>query len=441
MTMKELGLVTPVDRLGQRGVIAVANATYRGSDPGVSRTLGEFDRQILLSLIAAKPFEQVVSAGATDQQRVQRLWKVSQDLVGRRVASSRPIAAKARAALSAFCEQPGVSRLSAAPISLNSGGEMRFMSDPDRGATSARNHFLGPLGDAAKFAAWAYTPFQRLAAPELYGLLATRAFTTNGLYLNLGYWKAARTIDEACAALALLVAEAAGMGPDDDVVDVGFGFADQDLLWMERFAPRHITGLNVTPVQVRLARHRVRRCGLADHITLIEGSATAMPLPDACCDIVTAVECAFHFHTRADFIAEAFRVLRPGGRLVLADVIRAAPEPEGWRRRMQDFSWRQFAQKFAVPAANADQRTPYTAKLRAGGFETVDVTPIGEHVFPGWHRALGEDEALFARLPLAGRLPYRLLLNLDARTVYGAFDYVLATARKPTQERMPNGAI
>jgi ubiquinone/menaquinone biosynthesis C-methylase UbiE len=296
------------------------------------------------------------------------------------------------------------------------------------------------LGDAVRLAAWAYTPFQRLAARDLYGLLATRAFTANGLYLNLGYWKTARTIDEACEALATLVAETAAMGPDDDVVDVGFGFADQDMLWMERFAPRHITGLNVTPVQVRLARQRVRRRGLADRITLIEGSATAMPLPDACCDIVTAVECAFHFHTREDFLAEAFRVLRPGGRLVLADVIRAAPELDGWRQRLQDFTWTQFAQKFAVPAANADQRAPYTAKLRAAGFETVDVTPIGEHVFPGWHRALGHDRALFARLPLAGQLPYRLLLNFDAHTVYGAFDYVLASARKPTQEGVLNGA-
>ncbi|WP_294536450.1 class I SAM-dependent methyltransferase [uncultured Rhodoblastus sp.] len=279
-----------------------------------------------------------------------------------------------------------------------------------------------------------------MAAPELYGLLATRAFTANGLYLNLGYWKTARTIDEACAALATLVAEAAAMGPNDDVVDVGFGFADQDMLWIERFAPRHITGLNVTPVQVRLARQRLQRRGMADRVTLTEGSATAMPLPDACCDIVTAVECAFHFHTRADFLAEAFRVLRPGGRLVLADVIRAAPEPEALRRRVQDFAWSQFAQKFAVPAANADQRAPYVAKLNAAGFATVDVTPIGEHVFPGWHCALAEDAALFARLPPAGQLPYRLLLNFDARTVYSAFDYVLATARKPRGNGVRDGA-
>lgn len=209
---------------------------------------------------------------------------------------------------------------------------------------------------------------------------------------------------------------------------------------MERFAPRHITGLNVTPMQVRLARQRVQRRGMADRITLTEGSATAMSLPDACCDIVTAVECAFHFHTRADFLAEALRVLRPGGRLVLADVIRAAPESAKLRRRVQDFTWSQFAQKFAVPAANADQRAPYAAKLRAAGFAAVDVTPFGEHVFPGWHRALAEDPALFARLPLAGRLPYRLLLNLDARTVYSAFDYVLATARKPTGEGVRDGA-
>lgn len=297
------------------------------------------------------------------------------------------------------------------------------------------------LGDAARLAAWAFTPFQRLGASDLYGLLATRAFTTNGLYLNLGYWKTARNIDEACAALAMLVAEAAGMGPDDDVVDVGFGFADQDMLWMDRLAPRHITGLNITPMQVRLAQARVRRRGMADRITLVEGSATAMPLPDACCDIVTAVECAFHFHTRADFMAEAFRVLRPGGRLVLADIIRAAPEPDGIRRRLQDFTWRQFAAKFSVPAENADRRAPYTAKLRATGFEGVEVTPIGEHVFPGWHQALREDGALFARLPLAGQLPYRLLLNLDARTAYGALDYVLATARKPMQEEERHGAV
>ena len=54
---------------------------------------------------------------------------------------------------------------------------------------------------------WFYTPFRRMRAQDVYELVSTRAFSAQGLYLNLGYWKAARSIDEACAALAMLVAE------------------------------------------------------------------------------------------------------------------------------------------------------------------------------------------------------------------------------------------
>jgi SAM-dependent methyltransferase len=268
---------------------------------------------------------------------------------------------------------------------------------------------------------------------DLYDRLATRTFTARDLYLNLGYWKTARTIDEACPALADLVARGVAMGPDDEVVDVGFGFAGQDIMWMRRFAPRRIIGLNVTAAQVRIARHQVRRAGLSDRIDLREGSATAMPLADACCDIVTAVECAFHFDTRAAFFSEALRVLRPGGRLALADVIRADPSP-GPRGMLRDIIWGQFARGLSIPPDNADRIVGYRRKLRDAGFDRVAVTSIRDDVFPGWHRALRDDLALRRRLPLAARVLYRFLRRVDADTLYGAFDYVLTIARKPDGE-------
>jgi SAM-dependent methyltransferase len=286
-------------------------------------------------------------------------------------------------------------------------------------------------GSGAGLLGQAWAMLRPPAVPALYGMLGTRAFTARGMWLNLGHWAATHDIEEACPALARLVAQAAGMAPEDEVVDVGFGFADQDMLWMREIGPRRITGLNVTPLHVRLGRARVRRAGLSDRIDLREGSATAMPLPDACCDVVTAVECAFHFDTRADFLAEAFRVLRPGGRIALADIIPAAPEGGALRRRWQAASWRALARALAIPAANALTRADYAAGIEAAGFAAVAVRPIGDTVFPGFHQALREDAAFLARLPASARLAYRPLLRLPAGGVYAGLDYVLASARKP----------
>ncbi|HYN79636.1 MAG TPA: methyltransferase domain-containing protein [Lamprocystis sp. (in: g-proteobacteria)] len=263
----------------------------------------------------------------------------------------------------------------------------------------------------------------------LYRLASTNAFTERGLYLNLGYWTGARTIDEACEAMVDLVGRTAGITCADEVVDVGFGFADQDIYWTRRFAPRRIIGLNITPEQVRVARSRVRELGLEERIDLREGSATATGLPDACCDVVTAVECAFHFDTRERFFAEAARLLRPGGRLVLADSIPTGPDPDPWRSPLRALLSGVARAALAVPRANVYPREVYAAKLAAAGFEAVQVESIRDRVFPGWHRALLEDPGLRRRLGLVG-----WLLRTMPESQYAGFDYVLAVARRQSTE-------
>ena len=260
----------------------------------------------------------------------------------------------------------------------------------------------------------------------LYRLASTHAFTERGLYLNLGYWDGARTIDEACEAMVELVGRTAGITSADEVVNVGFGFAEQDIYWTRRFAPRRIIGLNITPEQVRLARARVRKLGLEDRIDLREGSATATGLPDARCDVVTAVECAFHFDTRERFFAEAARLLRPGGRLVLADSIPSGPDPDPWQNPLQALVFGAARAALAVPRANVYPREVYAAKLAAAGFEAVQVTSIRDQVFPGWHRALVEDPGLRRRLGPVGWL----LRSIPAEQMYAPFDYVLAVGRR-----------
>jgi SAM-dependent methyltransferase len=278
---------------------------------------------------------------------------------------------------------------------------------------------------------WLFNPLHGLDAGGIYDLLSTGVATESGLYLNLGYWSEAVDIDAASEALAMLVGEAAGMQPGDTVLDCGFGFGDQDLLWARALGPARIIGLNITASQVALARERVAAAGLGERVDLRHGSATAMPIESASIDKVVALECAFHFRTRERFFKEAWRVLRPGGRLVTADII-PMPHARDLRTRVkQRFSWGLVASKFAIPARNAYPLPGYRSRLAGCGFGNVRLESIRDRVYAPLHDYLrGHPERLERLHPLARRLARRALRS-EADSVYAGLDYVLASAMKP----------
>jgi ubiquinone/menaquinone biosynthesis C-methylase UbiE len=244
--------------------------------------------------------------------------------------------------------------------------------------------------------------------------------------MNAGYWRgldpsSPDALRRATAALFGLVANQVEAGPSDaHILDAGCGAGTFAALLLEQYGVRRVTGLDVARRPLAQARALLAERGLADSAALIQGSATQLPFEDASFSAVVSVESAFHFNSRADFFREAFRVLKPGGRLGLADYV--ATPPTGPLRASQLAILRRALQ---IPAANVQSMGGYLDQLEQAGFEVRVMDSIVQDVLPPYFRNLA-------------RQPLRSLVDLNPVFITGTatfflypWDYVVVSARKP----------
>lgn len=269
----------------------------------------------------------------------------------------------------------------------------------------------------------------------VYEFLGTKNnLAEKSLYLNLGYWKDATTYDTACEALAELLGEAAGMKAGDVVVDAGCGFADQDMFWCRKFGVGKIIGINITERHVQHGRERVKAAGLEARIELVRGSATELSVvPAESVDKVVALESAFHFKTRETFLLEAYRVLKPGGMIALADLVVASAGRDKAGTVAQKLANAVGQVAWQIPQVNLYGADVYREKMEAAGFVDCKVDVISEWVFKPFRefakKRIQEREVRERLHPLV-----RMMWSADHAQKYDGqpqtLDYVIAVGRK-----------
>lgn len=198
----------------------------------------------------------------------------------------------------------------------------------------------------------------------------TDATAVSGDPITSGLYDAAETPFEAALAASLGCGNPTALAqlePGQDVLDLGSGGGLDVLLSARRVAPGGTAyGLDMTPEMLALAERNRVEAGV-DNATFLRGVIEDVPLPDAAVDVVIS-NCVINLSpNKAAVIREAFRVLRPGGRFAVSDIVLLRDLPEGLQGVVGLWTG-------CVAGALRDQE--YLELLSAVGFEqaTVEVT-------------------------------------------------------------------
>jgi SAM-dependent methyltransferase len=194
-------------------------------------------------------------------------------------------------------------------------------------------------------------PFGNPITSNLYADSETGALPTEAIAASLG-----------CGNPTALAELKAG----ETVLDLGSGGGIDVLLSARRVGPSgKAYGLDMTDEMLALARENQRKAG-AQNVEFLKGEIENIPLPDNSVDVIIS-NCVINLSGDKDrVLAEAFRVLRPGGRFAVSDVVVRGEVPAAIRRSVE---------LWIGCVAGALEVSEYRTKLSGAGFEQVEVEP------------------------------------------------------------------
>lgn len=158
----------------------------------------------------------------------------------------------------------------------------------------------------------------------------------------------------------------AKLQPGEVVLDLGSGGGIDVLLSARRVAPNgKAYGLDMTDEMLALARENQRKAGV-ENVEFLKGEIENIPIPENSVDVVIS-NCVINLSADKDrVLREAFRVLRPGGRFAVSDVVVRGPVPADIRKSVE---------LWVGCVAGAMEEDEYRAKLSAAGFEQIEIEP------------------------------------------------------------------
>ena len=166
---------------------------------------------------------------------------------------------------------------------------------------------------------------------------------------------------------------------DCSVLDIGCGLGAVDELLVTRHGARSVLGVDIDPDLLATMARRIERAGLNGQVTTLCAQPGPLPLAEGSFDVVFSKDAIVQIPDKGAVFADAYRLLRPGGHLIMSDWLRGGTGP--YSSEMLEFF------RLEGIAYNMANETETTAALARAGFIEVEVRDRNE-----WYRDLARRE-------------------------------------------------
>ncbi len=200
------------------------------------------------------------------------------------------------------------------------------------------------------------------------------------LAMHYGYWdETTQGVSDALIRENQILAERAQIKKEHRVLDAGCGVGGSSI-WLAKHIGCETLGITLSAEQVKTCKKNAEQAGTSALNAFEVRDYTDTGLDDACFDIVWAIESVCHATHKEDFVKEAFRVLKPGGKLIIADFWATHHQLRGEDQRIMH----EWVSGWSV--GQLEQIDNFRAHLKNNGFIELDYENATENVRPSAER-------------------------------------------------------
>ncbi len=263
-----------------------------------------------------------------------------------------------------------------------------------------------------------------------YAALTEASIEILGGNMHVGYWENAEdtsSMAEATNRMTDMMLDRVDPKPGQRLLDVGCGNAAPAIRAV-RTKGVSVTGIDIGAYQLKLAEAQVRAEGLADAITVQYTDVNAMPFEAESFDHAWSSECLIHVADWSKTLSRIAHVLKPGGRIVVADCVERAPVDGPTREFLDAY--------YASVRCRYNKLDEIPAMVEKAGLELVELVEIGDHILERTMQAVDDGfRAKAARIEADYGMPAETTEKIGVDAVRFSkipeSGYAIVVARKP----------